>query len=84
MDSDRILVMDDGQVKVCSSAQDLRDFVFWTPIFLQEFDQPHNLLQNPNGLLSSLVEQTGPTMREKLAEIAKKAAETAKENATNN
>merc|ERR1711997_724679 len=50
MDSDRILVMDDGQVV--------------------EFDKPATLLENSQGYLSQLVNQTGPTMKNKLWQIA--------------
>lgn len=40
MDSDKVLVMDDGS--------------------MVEFDHPHILLQNKNGFLYKMVEQTGP------------------------
>ena len=39
---------------------------------LLEFDQPHALLQRPEGMLSKLVEQTGKTEAAQLIEIAKK------------
>lgn len=39
MDSDKVLVMDAGQ--------------------MVEFDHPHNLLQNKNGFLYKMVDQTG-------------------------
>ncbi|XP_033642849.1 multidrug resistance-associated protein 4-like [Asterias rubens] len=52
MDSDRIMVLDSGE--------------------LLEFDQPHALLQRPEGMLSKLVEQTGKTEAAQLIEIAKK------------
>ncbi|EFA76770.1 ABC transporter C family protein [Heterostelium album PN500] len=38
---------------------------------VSEFDSPHNLLQNPNGLLTWLVEETGPQNAKLLRKIAK-------------
>ncbi|CAB4055245.1 ABCC4 [Lepeophtheirus salmonis] len=38
---------------------------------IEEFDEPHTLLQNEHNLISHLVEQTGPAMSEKLRNIAK-------------
>ncbi len=40
---------------------------------LVEFDEPHVLLQNPRGLLSSYVQQTGAANAKKLADIAQAA-----------
>lgn len=37
---------------------------------LMEFDTPHNLLQNPGGIFTHLVEQTGPQMAKKLTHDA--------------
>ncbi|PSN47512.1 hypothetical protein C0J52_02253 [Blattella germanica] len=51
MDSDRILVMDAGQVV--------------------EFDHPHLLLKNENGIFYQMVEQTGHAMAESLFKVAK-------------
>lgn len=51
MDSDRILVMDDGYAK--------------------EFDIPHVLLQNENGILRSMVEATSAQESENLKQTAK-------------
>lgn len=50
MDSDRILVMDDGYAK--------------------EFDIPHILLQNANGILRNMVDATGQQESIKLKKIA--------------
>ncbi|KAJ8983672.1 hypothetical protein NQ317_003459 [Molorchus minor] len=51
MDSDKVLIMDAGQVA--------------------EFDHPHILLQNTEGVFSKLVYQTGKAMAENLTLIAK-------------
>ena len=51
MDSDKILVLDDGKVV--------------------EFDSPRKLLENPDGHLSKLVDQTGPNTKRKLTQMAK-------------
>ena len=51
MDSDKILVLDDGKVS--------------------EFDSPRKLLENPNGYLSQLVNQTGLGVKRKLIQMAK-------------
>merc|ERR1740129_2383610 len=51
MDSDKILVLDDGEVA--------------------EFDSPGKLLENPDGHLSQLVDQTGPNAKRKLSQMAK-------------
>lgn len=53
MDSDKILVLDDG----C----------------LMEFDAPSQLLENSQGYLTKLVDQTGPRSKKKLVEMAKLA-----------
>lgn len=53
MDSDKVLVMDAGQ--------------------MVEFDHPHNLLQRENGILRSMVEQTGRNMAETLHRVAEQA-----------
>ncbi|KAK0158233.1 hypothetical protein PV328_009265 [Microctonus aethiopoides] len=53
MDSDRALVMDQGQI--------------------MEFDHPHLLLQNPNGYLMNMVNQTGKFMTGKLKKISEDA-----------
>lgn len=50
MDSDRILVMDDG--------------------FAKEYDIPHKLLQNSEGILRNMVDATGPQESESLKRIA--------------
>lgn len=50
IDSDRILVLDNGHLK--------------------EFDHPHKLLQNPEGLFTTMVEHTGKASRDKLHQIA--------------
>ncbi len=52
MDSDKILVLDDGRVV--------------------EFDAPWKLLQDPQGHLSQLVEQTGSRAKKNLLDIANK------------
>jgi hypothetical protein len=39
-----------------------------------EFDEPLKLLQNPDGIFTSLVEQTGPESALRLKEIALEAA----------
>lgn len=44
-----------------------------------EFAPPHELLQNSNGYFAKMVAQTGPTMEEKLKDIAEKAYETNKD-----
>ena len=41
--------------------------------FFQEFDTPAVLLENPDGFLTELVNQTGPTMKKKLLQIAQKS-----------
>ena len=51
MDSDRILVLDDGKV--------------------MEFDSPGKLLENSDGYLFKLVNQTGPSAKKKLTQMAK-------------
>ena len=51
MDSDRILVLDDGKV--------------------MEFDSPGKLLENSDGYLFKLVNQTGPCAKKKLTQMAK-------------
>ena len=38
---------------------------------VQEFDHPHILLQNENGVLYQMVEETGHTMAESLLKIAR-------------
>ncbi|XP_044751872.1 probable multidrug resistance-associated protein lethal(2)03659 [Coccinella septempunctata] len=55
MDSDKVLVMDAGQVA--------------------EFDHPHILLQDPEGIFSGMVEKTGKHMAENLRKIAKQTFE---------
>ncbi|CAG9859549.1 unnamed protein product [Phyllotreta striolata] len=50
MDSDKVLVMDAGQVV--------------------EFDHPHLLLQNPNGIFYKMVAETGKASAEQLRKIA--------------
>lgn len=54
MDSDKVLVMDEGCVV--------------------EFDHPHLLLQNKDGILYSLIQQTGSGMAENLQQIAEKVS----------
>ena len=51
MDSDRILVLDDGKV--------------------MEFDSPGKLLENSDGYLFKLINQTGPSAKKKLTQMAK-------------
>ena len=51
MDSDKILVLDDGEVV--------------------EFNSPGKLLEIPDGHLSQLVDQTGPSAKRKLSQMAK-------------
>ena len=51
MDSDRILVLDDGKV--------------------MEFDSPGKLLENSDGYLFQLVNQTGHRTKKKLMQMAK-------------
>ncbi len=51
MDSDRILVLDDGKV--------------------MEIDSPGKLLENSDGYLYHLVNQTGHSTKKKLMELAK-------------
>lgn len=36
-----------------------------------EYDHPHILLQNPNGILRGMVDQTGRAMAETLSKVAK-------------
>lgn len=36
-----------------------------------EFDHPHLLLSKPDGIFTSLVQETGPSMAEHLAYVAK-------------
>lgn len=55
MDSDKILVMDKGQVA--------------------EFDYPHNLLKNKDGVLYKLVQTTGTSTTKVLMDIAQKSYE---------
>ncbi|KAL3283296.1 hypothetical protein HHI36_006444 [Cryptolaemus montrouzieri] len=52
MDSDKVIVMDAGQI--------------------QEFDSPHNLLQDHNGFFSKMLSETGPAMEKKLRNVAEK------------
>ena len=51
MDSDKILVLDDGKVA--------------------EFNSPGKLLENSDGYLTQLVNQTGPGPKRKLSQMAK-------------
>ena len=51
MDSNRILVLDDGKV--------------------MEFDSPGKLMENSDGYLFKLVNQTGPSEKKKLTQMAK-------------
>lgn len=55
MDSDKVLVMDQGLVN--------------------QFDAPHLLLQDENGVLSGMVKATGAQESERLREVAKHAYE---------
>ena len=50
MDSDKILVLDDGRVV--------------------EFDTPSKLLENSQGYLTKMVNQTGSRVKKKLVQIA--------------
>ncbi|ODM86916.1 Multidrug resistance-associated protein 4, partial [Orchesella cincta] len=50
IDTDRILVLDNG--------------------FVKEYDHPHILLQNPNGILTSMVQHTGKSSSAMLRKIA--------------
>lgn len=54
MDSDKVLVMDAGQ--------------------MVEFDHPHMLLQNTNGFLYKMVQQTGPSMTDTLTKVAREVS----------
>ena len=76
MDSDRILVMDDGEVVVrimiFLKGFHVVDYCCIFPIFFQEFDAPSALLQNSEGYLSKLVDQTGPSLRKNLMQMAKR------------
>lgn len=56
MDSDKVLVMDAGQIA--------------------EFDHPHILLQNSEGIFAGMVEKTGKHMADNLKKIAKGTFET--------
>lgn len=38
-----------------------------------EFDSPHELLKNPEGYLSKMLKETGPSMEAKLRKIADEA-----------
>lgn len=40
---------------------------------LIEFDHPYRLLQNPNGIFSQMVQQTGPKMSTTLRNVAYEA-----------
>ena len=51
MDSDKILVLDDGKIV--------------------EFNSPGKLLENSEGYLTQLVNQTGPAAKRKLSQMAK-------------
>lgn len=53
MDSDKVLVMENGRAV--------------------EYQHPFLLLQNPNGVFTSLVNQTGSSMAKHLTQIAKTA-----------
>lgn len=39
---------------------------------MAEYDHPHLLLQNNDGHLTKMVQQTGPTMADRLRKIAEK------------
>lgn len=39
-------------------------------MIFQEFDHPHTLLQNSNGFLYKMVQQTGKTTEENLHKVA--------------
>lgn len=56
MDSDRVLVLDAGEIV--------------------EFDHAHRLLQNANGFLSKLVNETGSMNAQHLIEVAKQSYDT--------
>lgn len=49
----------------------MRDKNVFVALSLQEFDHPHILLQRENGFLRGMVEQTGKSMAEELATVAK-------------
>ena len=44
-----------------------------------EFDEPYQLLLNPDGVLTELVEQTGEESKNKLFDLARLAQEVRKE-----
>lgn len=41
-----------------------------------EFDHPHNLLKNPEGVLRGMVDQTGRAMAETLSKVAEQVTHT--------
>ena len=67
MDSDRILVIDDGKVAVSITKNFFIKHNVITFI-LQDFESPATLLENPEGLLTRMVNQTGSFMKKKLLE----------------
>lgn len=59
MDSDRIMVMDSGSLRVKNVVIKLELICTINDEFTQEFDEPVALLENSKSLFYGLVEQTG-------------------------
>jgi len=76
MDCDRILVLDNGYLKVkILKLVEFYEFLLTSKqtyfyFFSQEYDHPHILLQSPNGFLSSMVEHTGKASSSILKSLA--------------
>ena len=69
MDSDRILVMQEGRVAVGNNL--LQSSLIQLTQCLQEIGDPYELLADPEGVLSELADNTGEGNKQKLMSIAK-------------
>jgi ATP-binding cassette, subfamily C (CFTR/MRP), member 4 len=71
MDSDRVMVLDAGYLKVNNFSIGLREFIQNNAVILQEYDEPAVLLENPKTIFYGLVEQTGKPNADILTDLAR-------------